>query len=86
MAHRLDQAEDLVRLEIESAMAKGMPVIPVLVENANMPSVGELPDRRTGGGPIARPAAPGSDQRTGWCYETRLTQARYPVPDRAKPS
>ena len=41
---RLDQAEDFVRLEIESAMAKGMPVIPVLVENANMPSAGELPD------------------------------------------
>jgi len=41
MAHRLDQAEDFVRLEIESAMAKGMPVIPVLVENANMRSVGD---------------------------------------------
>jgi hypothetical protein len=44
MAHRLDQVEDFARLEIESAMAKGMPVIPVLVENANMRSVGESPD------------------------------------------
>ena len=41
---RLDQTEDFVRLEIESAMARGMPVIPVLVENANMPSADELPD------------------------------------------
>lgn len=40
---RLDQAEDFVRLEIESAIAREIPVIPVLVDDAEMPSTEELP-------------------------------------------
>jgi hypothetical protein len=40
---RLDQAEDFVRLEIESAMAQPIPVIPVLVDDASMPRADQLP-------------------------------------------
>lgn len=41
---RLDQAEDFVRLEIESAMAQLIPVMPVLVDNASMPRADQLPE------------------------------------------
>jgi DNA-binding XRE family transcriptional regulator len=40
---RLDNPADFVRIEIEAALARGIPVIPVLVQNAPMPKVGELP-------------------------------------------
>jgi formylglycine-generating enzyme required for sulfatase activity len=41
---RLDIAEDLVRLEIATALKRGIRVVPVLVEGAMMPETGELPD------------------------------------------
>lgn len=41
---RLQLSEDYVRLEIESALLKGIPVIPVLVEDAAMPHAAELPE------------------------------------------
>jgi hypothetical protein len=40
---RLDDARDFVRVEIESALKRDIPVIPVLIENATMPSSSELP-------------------------------------------
>ena len=42
---RLDSAEDHVRIEIETALAReGLPIIPVLVRNVQMPAPEELPD------------------------------------------
>jgi hypothetical protein len=41
---RLDDPEDIVRLEIETAIAGRVRVIPVLVENAVMPRRQELPE------------------------------------------
>src|SRR5947209_12396451 len=41
---RLDDPTDFVRIEIESALARGIPVIPVLVGTARMPDYLELPD------------------------------------------
>ncbi|MCB1784746.1 MAG: TIR domain-containing protein [Chromatiaceae bacterium] len=41
---RLAQPEDYVRLEIESALAKGIPVIPVLIDDAPMPGTDQLPE------------------------------------------
>ncbi len=41
---RLDDPRDYVRTEIETALKLNIPVIPVLVRNATMPSVVELPD------------------------------------------
>jgi TIR domain-containing protein len=41
---RLDDPGDYVRLEIETALKYGVPVIPVLVAGASMPSAGRLPD------------------------------------------
>ena len=40
---RLDDPADFVRLEIEAAFARGVRVIPVLVDGALMPHVAELP-------------------------------------------
>lgn len=40
---RIDNAEDFVRLEVEAALRRGMPVIPLLVSRATMPSPADLP-------------------------------------------
>ncbi len=40
---RIDGEKDFVRIEIESALRRGIPVIPVLIENAKMPDAEELP-------------------------------------------
>lgn len=41
---RIDEPEDWVRLEIAAALTRGILVVPVLVENARMPTEAELPD------------------------------------------
>jgi hypothetical protein len=41
---RLDNPEDYVRLEIESALQRDIPVIPLLVDHAPMPGVEQLPE------------------------------------------
>lgn len=43
-SRRLDNPEDWVRIEIETALNRGIPVIPVLIEGAKMPSKSELPE------------------------------------------
>jgi len=40
----MDNPEDLVRLEIATALKRGIRVIPVLVDGASMPRSGDLPD------------------------------------------
>src|SRR5215470_8696588 len=47
-SRRLDDPDDLVRLEIEAALARGVRVIPILVEGAVMPGRRDLPDSLTG--------------------------------------
>jgi hypothetical protein len=41
---RLDNPDDPVRIEIAAALRLGAPVVPLLVQNAEMPSGDELPD------------------------------------------
>jgi TIR domain len=41
---RIHEATDLVRIEIEAALRKDIPVVPLLVGNALMPDPSELPD------------------------------------------
>jgi len=41
---RIDDPSDYVRIEIESALKRDIPVIPVLVEDANMPAAADLPE------------------------------------------
>ena len=41
---RIDNPDDLVRVEIETALNRDIPVIPVLVGGAEMPAQDELPD------------------------------------------
>lgn len=40
---RLDDAQDVVRLEIETAFARRIPIIPLLVQGASMPAEASLP-------------------------------------------
>jgi TolB-like protein len=41
---RISESTDPVRIEIEAALNKGMPVIPLLIGNTRMPAVEELPN------------------------------------------
>src|SRR5271165_6481561 len=41
---RLDDPQDFVRIEIEAALSRNVPVIPVLVDGAAMPHPKDLPD------------------------------------------
>ena len=43
-AHRIDDPQDIVHLELAAALARGIPVIPVLVRGAEPPSAEALPD------------------------------------------
>jgi len=40
---RLDNPRDFVRIEIEAALQRGIPVVPLLVKGARMPSEDDLP-------------------------------------------
>ncbi|MEM9089863.1 MAG: SUMF1/EgtB/PvdO family nonheme iron enzyme [Cyanobacteria bacterium P01_F01_bin.53] len=40
---RLDNQDDFVRIEVESALKRGIPVIPVLLEGVSMPNRAQLP-------------------------------------------
>lgn len=64
---RLDDAQDFVRLEIESALAHDIRVLPVLVRGTLMPAADELPESLR---PLARIQAHElSDSR--WDYDVR---------------
>jgi len=41
---RLDDVHDFIRIEIGTALARGVRVIPVLVDGANLPTAADLPD------------------------------------------
>jgi hypothetical protein len=43
-ARRLEDPRDLVRIEVASALARGIPVVPVLVGGADIPAESELPE------------------------------------------
>src|ERR1700722_135052 len=45
---RLDDTDDIVRLEIEAALARGVRVIPILTEGAVMPARHDLPESLAG--------------------------------------
>ncbi len=42
-SRRIDSPKDFVRIEIQAALKRGIPVIPVLVDKASMPAAAELP-------------------------------------------
>src|ERR1700719_3540861 len=44
LSKRLEEPGDFVSLEIRSALQRGIPVVPVLIEDARLPSRAELPD------------------------------------------
>ena len=40
---RIQEETDYVRIELETALQKGIPVVPVLVDGADMPKPGDVP-------------------------------------------
>jgi hypothetical protein len=62
---RLEKGNDFVRVEIEAALARDIPVVPVLVQGAEMPSLEELPESLQAFG--HRNAVELSDAR--WSYD-----------------
>ena len=42
-SRRLDEPRDFVRIELESALDRNLPVIPILIDQARMPGEAELP-------------------------------------------
>jgi len=42
-AARINESEDLIRIEVETALKRDVPIIPVLVDGASMPSADQLP-------------------------------------------
>jgi hypothetical protein len=81
---RLDNPADFVRIEIESALAQDKRVIPVLVGQALMPRVDQLPEAMKPldaqcGQINARAVSirrPGSDRGTATRFEKRRSRAR----------
>ena len=47
-SRRIDDPRDFVRIEIESALQRGIPVIPVLIDQTRMPAEAELPPSLAG--------------------------------------
>ena len=45
---RIDDPRDFVRIEIESALKRGIPVIPILIDHATMPTDADLPPSLAG--------------------------------------
>ena len=41
---RIDDPDDFVRIEIEAALGRNIPIIPVLIGNASIPQAEELPE------------------------------------------
>lgn len=47
-SRRIDDPSDLVRLEVASALTRGIRVVPILVDQTEMPAVDELPEELSG--------------------------------------
>jgi chemotaxis protein histidine kinase CheA len=69
---RLDDPDDYVRLELEAALARGMRLIPVRVQGAEMPSSADLPESLRG--LARRQAVEISDHR--WRYDVDTLTSR----------
>ncbi|MGH9281287.1 MAG: toll/interleukin-1 receptor domain-containing protein [Acidimicrobiales bacterium] len=75
---RLDDPNDLVRVEIEAALARGIRVIPVLIDGARLPAADELP---AGMVPLVRrQAVELTSTRFGLDVERLLTVLRKTLP------
>lgn len=65
VGRRIERPDDFVRVELLTALSRGIPIIPVLVHGASMPKPDELPDELE---PLARrQAIELSDTR--WAYD-----------------
>lgn len=81
---RIDEPRDWVRLEIAAALARDILVVPVLVENARMPTEDELPEDLR---PLARRNAMDlTDHRWREDTENLLQVIREVIPDSELPS
>jgi len=78
-SRRLDDPDDLVRLEVAAALERGIRVVPVLVQGARMPGAPDLPDALK---PLAtRNAQEVSDRRFHSDVQRLIEALRTPDPE-----
>ena len=87
---RLDDPDDIVRLEIEAALSRGVRVIPILVEGAVMPTRQDLPESLAGLGPPQRAADPARElplrrRASGHCDRAGPGSSTRPRHNRQRP-
>jgi hypothetical protein len=83
LSPRLQSPEDFIRIEIVAALAAGIPVVPLLLDGARMPSVSELPDDLT---ELARRQALVLDAKTWPADVERLTHALEGIEESLAPA
>ncbi len=81
---RLDDPQDWVRIEIETALSLGVTVIPLLVDGAHMPKTANLPESLQGLAPLNSLAVRNDPDFNGDIYRLRKTLERW-VPWRPGP-
>jgi hypothetical protein len=77
---RIDDETDFVRLEVETALSKGIPIIPVLVGSARMPQPAQLPESLKNF--VFLNAAPVATGRDFHQHMERLIRSIDQIPDR----
>jgi hypothetical protein len=81
-SRRLDSSGDFVRREIATALARGVRVVPVLVQGAAMPRATDLPDELA---PLARRQASAIEHEEFGADASRLSDAIAPLIEGASP-
>ena len=81
---RINEENDWVRIEVEAALAKNIPVIPVLIDNASLPAPASLPEGLRN--LVFRQAAPVDNGRDFNPHMARLIKAMDQLLSRSKPA
>ncbi len=81
---RINEENDWVRIEVEAALAKNIPVIPVLIDNAELPAPASLPEGLRD--LVFRQAAPVDSGRDFHPHMDRLIKAMDQLLSPAKPA
>ena len=86
---RLDDPGDFVRIETAAALARNIRVVPVLVDDAEMPRAKQLPRKpgvaRTAAGPRIEPQAVGRDQQRTDSHAREVPECRQATQWRNQP-
>ncbi len=83
---RIDDPRDFVRIEIESALERNIPVVPILIDHSRMPGEADLPPSLAGlayrnaldldPGGISTPMSTGSSKGSNACFRRQSPPSR----------